>query len=126
MKQDKESTIGENKVFQGLSDAELTSETAETPQYPAQDGGLKAWLFLFGACIVEITAWGWFGALPPDTKAFSDCDIGFPYCYGVFREYFFKNDPFKGDTLVSTGGMLANVCTSSPPLLSISGISPNC
>lgn len=27
-------------------------------QYPPQDGGIKAWLFLAGASIVEITAWG--------------------------------------------------------------------
>lgn len=30
------------------------------PQYPPQDRGLKAWLFLLGASIVEITAWGTF------------------------------------------------------------------
>jgi hypothetical protein len=29
-----------------------------TVQYPPQDGGIKAWLFLIGASIVEITAWG--------------------------------------------------------------------
>ena len=36
-------------------------------------------------------------------------DAGFPYCYGVFREYFFTHDPFKGAAVVSTGGMLLNV-----------------
>ncbi|KAM5465038.1 hypothetical protein MauCBS54593_006671 [Microsporum audouinii] len=59
-------------------------------EYPPQDGGIRAWLFLIGASIVEITAWG------------------FPYCYGVFREYFYTHEPFKGATIVSTGGMLAN------------------
>lgn len=58
MAQDKESTAGESKMLQGLSDVEITSDAVEEPQYPAQDGGLKAWLFLVGACIVEITAWG--------------------------------------------------------------------
>jgi hypothetical protein len=56
MKQDKE--LREDKIFQGPVDPESTSEASEVPQYPAQDGGLKAWLFLIGACIVEITAWG--------------------------------------------------------------------
>lgn len=36
-------------------------------------------------------------------------ETGFPYCYGVFREYFFTHEPFKGAAVVSTGGMLANV-----------------
>ncbi|KUI59804.1 putative transporter ESBP6 [Cytospora mali] len=78
------------------SSTDLTS-----PQYYPQDGGLKAWLFLIGACIVEITAWG------------------FPYCYGVFREYFFTHEPFKGDSLVSVGGMLSNgvLQISLPPII---------
>lgn len=50
------------------SEPEPASESATTVQYPPQDGGLKAWLFLIGASIVEITAWG------------------FPYCYGVFQD----------------------------------------
>ncbi|KAI0003114.1 major facilitator superfamily domain-containing protein [Xylariaceae sp. FL0662B] len=61
-----------------------------TAKYPPQDTGLKAWLFLLGASIVEITAWG------------------FLYCYGVFREYFFTHEPFQGASIVSTGGVLAN------------------
>ncbi|ROV93391.1 hypothetical protein VMCG_08398 [Cytospora schulzeri] len=70
-------------------------------QYYPQDGGLQAWLFLIGACIVEITAWG------------------FPYCYGVFREYFMAHEPFKGDSLVSVGGMLSNgvLQISLPPII---------
>ncbi|KAI1321508.1 major facilitator superfamily domain-containing protein [Xylariaceae sp. FL0255] len=60
------------------------------PSYPPKDRGVAAWLFLIGASIVEVTAWG------------------FPYCYGVFREYFFNNEPFKGQSIVSTGGVLAN------------------
>ncbi|KAK2759175.1 hypothetical protein FQN54_003275 [Arachnomyces sp. PD_36] len=68
---------------------EPAPETA-VEEYPPQDGGIKAWLFLIGASIVEVTAWG------------------FPYCYGVFREYFFTHEPFKGAEIVSTGGMLAN------------------
>ncbi|KAG8157997.1 hypothetical protein KVR01_012269 [Diaporthe batatas] len=67
-----------------------TSSELSSPPYPPQDGGIKAWLFLLGACIVEITAWG------------------FPYCYGVFREYFVTHEPFQGDSLVSVGGMLSN------------------
>jgi len=35
--------------------------------------------------------------------------LGFPYCYGVFYEYFFTHEPFRGKSIVSVGGMLANV-----------------
>jgi hypothetical protein len=35
----------------------LATEPAE-PTYPPQDGGKGAWMFLFGACIIEVTAWG--------------------------------------------------------------------
>jgi hypothetical protein len=33
------------------------------PTYPPQDGGKGAWMFLFGACIIEITAWGTYNLL---------------------------------------------------------------
>jgi hypothetical protein len=35
--------------------------------------------------------------------------LGFPYCYGVFRAYFFTHAPFQGIAVISVGGMLANV-----------------
>lgn len=41
-------------------------------------------------------------------------NIGFPYCYGVFREYFITHEPFKGEEIVSIGGMLANVSIRFP------------
>lgn len=38
------------------SPAPIINETDHA--YPPQDGGKGAWMFLFGACIIEITAWG--------------------------------------------------------------------
>lgn len=35
--------------------------------------------------------------------------LGFPYCYGVFREYFFTHGPCKGVEYVSVAGVAANV-----------------
>lgn len=35
----------------------LAPEPAEST-YPPQDSGKGAWMFLFGACIIEVTAWG--------------------------------------------------------------------
>ncbi|KAH0365332.1 MFS general substrate transporter, partial [Aureobasidium melanogenum] len=69
--------------------------------YPPQDRGRGAWMFLFGACIIEITAWG------------------FPYCYGVFEAYFNSHPPFQGQDLVSTGGVLSNgiLQLSLPPVM---------
>ncbi|GAP87174.1 putative MFS general substrate transporter [Rosellinia necatrix] len=67
-----------------------TQQHVTKPEYPPKDKGTKAWLFLIGASIVEITAWG------------------FPFAYGVFREYFFTHPPFEGADIVSTGGLLAN------------------
>jgi len=60
-------------------------------EYPPQDSGRGAYMFLFGACVIEITAWG------------------FPYCYGVFQAYFDTHLPFQGQSLVSVGGVLSNV-----------------
>lgn len=60
-------------------------------EYPPQDSGRGAYMFLFGACVIEITAWG------------------FPYCYGVFQAYFDTHPPFQGQSLVSVGGVLSNV-----------------
>ena len=39
------------------NEPEPVSERA-TVQYPPQHDGLKAWIYLIGASIVEITAWG--------------------------------------------------------------------
>ncbi|KAL6712132.1 hypothetical protein ACN47E_000009 [Coniothyrium glycines] len=57
-----------------------------------QDGGRAAWLFLFGACIVEAVSWG------------------FPACFGVFREYYFTHSPFQGNTTLAVTGVLSDGC----------------
>ena len=38
----------------------VSIEAVSNERLPPQDRGLKAYLFLFGASIVEITAWGEF------------------------------------------------------------------
>jgi hypothetical protein len=48
--------VGEKAVGFGPG-PELVPD-AEAAEYPPQDGGVKAWLFLIGASIVEVTAWG--------------------------------------------------------------------
>ena len=58
----KEEQLCERETVNALQDAPgtttpTTTEIAENT-YPPQDGGKQAWLFLFGACIIEITAWG--------------------------------------------------------------------
>lgn len=74
---------------------------------PPQDTGKRAWLFLFGACIIEIAAWGMYRVDRSTYQA--DLWAGFPYCYGVFESYFLSNPPFEGMTIVSVGGVLCNV-----------------
>lgn len=59
---EKEEQLCERETVNALQDAHgtttpTTTEIAENT-YPPQDGGKQAWLFLFGACIIEITAWG--------------------------------------------------------------------
>ncbi|KAL9012051.1 MAG: hypothetical protein Q9173_003154 [Seirophora scorigena] len=71
--------------------AAVVDAASSRPTLPAQDGGKQAWLFLAGAAVIEIVAWG------------------FPYCYGVFREYFFNHGPFQGIEYVSVAGVAANV-----------------
>ncbi|KAH0284072.1 MFS general substrate transporter [Aureobasidium namibiae CBS 147.97] len=79
----------------------MPATDASGSTYPPQDGGEGAWLFLLGACIIEVTAWG------------------FPYCYGVFEAYFNTHPPFQGQNLVSTGGVLSNgvLQLSLPPVM---------
>lgn len=74
---------------------------------PPQDTGERAWLFLFGACIIEIAAWGMYRVDRSTYQA--DLWAGFPYCYGVFESCFISNPPFEGMTIVSVGGVLCNV-----------------
>ena len=49
--------------------------------------------------------------------AMADRILGFPYCYGVFRAYFFTHEPFEGIQYISVAGVAANVsllrCTFS-------------
>lgn len=51
------------------------------------------------------------------TEHVSNHVSGFPYCYGVFRAYFYNNPPFKGQNIISIGGVLSNVCSSLLALL---------
>lgn len=41
-----------------IYDSRTQTPNEAEPAYPPQDGGKGAWMFLFGACIIEITAWG--------------------------------------------------------------------
>ncbi|KAH0151177.1 hypothetical protein KCU67_g10362, partial [Aureobasidium melanogenum] len=94
-------TNGVIDVSPGIHESSVSSTAGAEPAYPPQDGGRGAWMFLFGACIIEITAWG------------------FPYCYGVFEAYFNSHPPFQGQNLVSTGGVLSNgiLQLSLPPVM---------
>lgn len=56
LKNDAASAVDE-KSARAVSQPEPESEGVDV-QYPPQDGGIKAWLFLIGASIVEVTAWG--------------------------------------------------------------------
>ncbi|KAF2115462.1 major facilitator superfamily domain-containing protein [Lophiotrema nucula] len=75
-------------------DSTYTAHTVPPPQseLPPQDGGLQAWIFLFGASIVEAVTWG------------------FPFCFGVFRDYYFTHPPFEGDGSLAIVGVMSNGC----------------
>lgn len=47
--------------------------------------------------------------LPGNPSESFDLGLGFPYCYGVFRAYFFTHPPFEGVAYVSVAGVLSNV-----------------
>ena len=42
----------------GFIESDNSHPSPEINLLPSRDGGKHAWLFLVGACIVEITAWG--------------------------------------------------------------------
>lgn len=78
---------------------------------PPPDGGKSAWIFLFGACIIEGVTCGqclvhFVNDIPNDSSAL-------PYTYGVFRAYLFNHAPFEGVVSISTAGFLANVLVSA-------------
>lgn len=50
------SSISEKQLGPTSNEQKATSDS----ELPPQDGGRGAWMFLFGAAIVEITAWGMF------------------------------------------------------------------
>ncbi|KAL1854493.1 hypothetical protein Daus18300_011414 [Diaporthe australafricana] len=68
----------EQQSIEMQPEQELISPESDSVVYPPQDGGLKAWLFLFGACIVEITAWG-----TPIAGAFTTSGAGLVICLGI-------------------------------------------
>ena len=91
------------------SDDMIAATAVAEHTLPAQDGGKQAWLFLVGAAAIEIVVWGEFFRWLFSTAAVNNNIPGFPYCYGVFREYFFNHGPFKGVEYVSVAGVAANV-----------------
>lgn len=50
------------RVGRDIHHPALAVTDAAESNYPPQDGGKGAWLFLFGACIIEVTAWGMYSA----------------------------------------------------------------
>ena len=103
----------EKQVVSDITSSAESDATAGTssngPELPAQDGGRQAWLFLAGAAVIEIVAWGERIACSSIGSKDLRHILGFPYCYGVFREYFFNHGPFKGVEYVSVAGVAANV-----------------
>ncbi|KAF2117630.1 major facilitator superfamily domain-containing protein [Lophiotrema nucula] len=61
-------------------------------RYPPQDTGASAWIFLFGASLVDAICWS-------QTR-----------CFGVFREYYFTHPPFQGNSVIAVVGMLSDGC----------------
>jgi hypothetical protein len=61
-------------------------------EHPLKDSSKAAWIFLFGACIVEAVSWS------------------FPACFGVFREYYFTHPPFEGVTVLAVVGVMSDGC----------------
>jgi hypothetical protein len=46
------------KVWHDNHEPTVATTDVAKSTYPPQDGGKGAWMFLFGACIIEVTAWG--------------------------------------------------------------------
>lgn len=61
-------------------------------EHSLKDSSKEAWIFLFGACIVEAVSWS------------------FPACFGVFREYYFTHPPFEGVTVLAVVGVMSDGC----------------
>lgn len=51
-------TNGVHDISPETRDTSVSTTNEVDPSYPPQDSGKGAWIFLFGACIIEITAWG--------------------------------------------------------------------
>ena len=90
------------------ADGQVDDNNHQWQQLPPIDGGIAAWKLLFGAFMVEALVWG-----TSDSKMNTICteliSIGFPMCFGVFQNYYFENEPFRGNKNIP----IAGTCSSA-------------
>ncbi|KAH8589931.1 major facilitator superfamily domain-containing protein [Bisporella sp. PMI_857] len=92
-----------------LSDSSHDTKLSVTGNsIPPQDRGYHAWVFLLGAAIIEAVTWGKYYLSRYMSFLSANCTSGFPACYGVFRDYFYKDGPFEGINSVAVVGVMSN------------------
>lgn len=103
--------VGQSVLRPTLEMDESESPTVLIP--PRQDGGVKAWLFLTAASLTMVITWGAccynLEVCKSETNSF-----GFSASFGIFREHYFNNLPYKGNQSVAYIGVLGTV--GCPPL----------
>ncbi|EKG19881.1 Major facilitator superfamily [Macrophomina phaseolina MS6] len=72
----------------GLTPPESLADRNES-QLPPVDGGKDAWLFLAACFLIEALVWG------------------FAFTFGVFQEYYSRNEPFIGEKNIAVIGTMA-------------------
>lgn len=91
---------------------EQFTQSTEFSSLPPVDRGKDAWLFLAACFTVEALTWGMLYLplhlyLPYISSLL--INIGFPFAFGVFQDFYSTNAPFAGSSQIAIIGTCAMV-----------------
>ena len=112
--------ISEPVIEPPIADGEEQSPSA-SQHLPPVDRGAGAYKLLFGAFVFEALLWGkrWAYAGTSCSCSLLTHDLGFPLSYGVFQDYYFEHEPFRGNKNISVVGTVATgISYLGAPLIS--------
>lgn len=81
---------------------------------PPTDSGKDAWLFLLASFMMEAFVWGACSPINIQGAPYVltiGCDLGFPFAFGVFQNYYSTHEPFAGSSQIAVIGTCAMVRT---------------
>ncbi|KAI4252173.1 MAG: hypothetical protein LQ352_004434 [Teloschistes flavicans] len=106
---------GSNHIVESEGSQKLVNNSGlaaddEDPNLPPIDGGPGAWRFILGAFMMEAFQWG------------------FALNYGVFQDYYFEHEPFRGNKSLAIVGTVATggFYIGAPVVIPLIKLFPRC